>query len=261
MRKSVMILVCGLLIIGMVEISKAATITNGVLTVGVNSDGTINDYSTGIGLTYVNYSGADYTYPGTPFQYYSIGVGDAWASNISGSGDMSASTTTTSSSAYTTGSYSGLAFTQNMTLYGNTLNFSVTLTNSGSSVLNNISYANGFDPDQDAYTYGTYDTMNIKSDGIVTAFGAVSNNPISIIGDGKGSVSSEWDTNPYSIHNDGYGDYTISMLWDIGSLAPGESKTIDFDYSPIATPVPAAVWLLGSGLVGLVGLKKRRGKK
>lgn len=28
-----------------------------------------------------------------------------------------------------------------------------------------------------------------------------------------------------------------------------------------ATPVPAAVWLLGSGLVGLAGLKKRRSKK
>jgi len=33
----------------------------------------------------------------------------------------------------------------------------------------------------------------------------------------------------------------------------------DVDVSPV--PIPGAVWLLGSGIVGLIGLKRRRGMK
>ena len=33
----------------------------------------------------------------------------------------------------------------------------------------------------------------------------------------------------------------------------------DVDVSPV--PIPGAVWLFGSGIVGLIGLKRRRGKK
>jgi hypothetical protein len=31
-----------------------------------------------------------------------------------------------------------------------------------------------------------------------------------------------------------------------------------FDFAPVAVPVPAAAWLFGSGLLGLVGLKRKR---
>lgn len=34
-------------------------------------------------------------------------------------------------------------------------------------------------------------------------------------------------------------------------------KGLDFDFSPTATPVPAAVWLLGSGLAGVVALRRK----
>lgn len=33
--------------------------------------------------------------------------------------------------------------------------------------------------------------------------------------------------------------------------------TIDYTYTPTAVPVPAAIWLLGSGLLGLAGFKRR----
>jgi hypothetical protein len=44
--------------------------------------------------------------------------------------------------------------------------------------------------------------------------------------------------------NDSYGEYASTMLTAQGA-----------DVAPV--PVPAAVWLLGSGLVGLVGLRRR----
>lgn len=56
---------------------------------------------------------------------------------------------------------------------------------------------------------------------------------------------------------DGGGDQT----WGDGS---GDGDHNDFiawtGAKPIATPVPAAVWLLGSGLVGLVGIRRKAKK-
>ena len=43
-------------------------------------------------------------------------------------------------------------------------------------------------------------------------------------------------------------------------LSAGSSATIFNDLVPAAVPVPAAVWLFGSGLVGLFGLARRRAR-
>ncbi len=58
----------------------------------------------------------------------------------------------------------------------------------------------------------------------------------------------------------------ISDLYPTGSWAPGhpaiDGSTVSFTYSfdllltPV--PVPAAVWLFGSGLIGLIGVARRK---
>lgn len=85
----------------------------------------------------------------------------------------------------------------------------------------------------------------------------------------------------------GSGDTSVNFLFNSGGLLPDEgsnffffdtsatnyAKTASFDltgtglgpisgqfaaYSPSAVPVPAAVWLFGSGLLGLIGVARRK---
>lgn len=58
------------------------------------------------------------------------------------------------------------------------------------------------------------------------------------------------------------GLFGFEDLWTDNSRNVGHSYDGDFDDMMVsassAVPLPAAVWLLGSGLLGLIGLKKRR---
>lgn len=257
------VLATGGLIFGMVGMANASIITNGVLTVGINDNGTINDRSEGIGITYTEYPSADFTYPGTPLQYYSIGISGDWGANSSANDDdISISTTTISEmSADTYGSYGDLSFHQNMTLEDERITFSVTFTNLTDQDLNDVAYASGFDPDQDYYTDGDYKTNNTILPGQVTAIGPSSGATISIVGEGTGSISRSWSRSPYYEYDDGNGDNTIAMIWDLGVINAGDSKSIDFSYDLEPVPVPAAIWLLGSGLAFLAGIGGKKSKK
>jgi len=53
------------------------------------------------------------------------------------------------------------------------------------------------------------------------------------------------------------GDLSITGLW-AGMLAADTSVVGSFNLAPSAVPVPAAVWLFGTGLVGLIGAGKRK---
>ncbi len=49
---------------------------------------------------------------------------------------------------------------------------------------------------------------------------------------------------------------TIEVDWRAGS--PGDYIRVLTDFSPAAVPVSAAVWLFGSGLIGLIGIARRK---
>jgi len=59
------------------------------------------------------------------------------------------------------------------------------------------------------------------------------------------------------------GPFTSSASFASGTLGVGGqglvngNVTIDYTYDTTPTPIPAAAWLLGSGLMGLFGLKKK----
>lgn len=60
----------------------------------------------------------------------------------------------------------------------------------------------------------------------------------------------------YSLYGgNGIVDYTATATNGILDL---ESIFIDLDYQSVAAPIPAAVWLFGSGLIGLIGLARRK---
>ena len=51
-------------------------------------------------------------------------------------------------------------------------------------------------------------------------------------------------------------DYRIAFEGQLVTGAPVTGRTLAIDVQPV--PVPAAVWLFGSGLLGLVGVARRR---
>lgn len=73
-----------------------------------------------------------------------------------------------------------------------------------------------------------------------------------------------WSTQQYTfttpVDIKANGIYSLTAF----SVGPGayfwhmDEATLSTNQKPAKTPLPAAVWLFGSGLVGLVGLKKRK---
>ena len=75
-------------------------------------------------------------------------------------------------------------------------------------------------------------------------------NPVTMISFTLTNTSAEWSDSLYSIlTGNGSGWYAAAHVVPAGSSTTG--------YAANAVPIPAAVWLLGSGLIGLVGLRRR----
>jgi hypothetical protein len=162
---------------------------------------------------------------------------------------------------------------------GGTIYFDVKLKNITDSLLTNIAYARGLDPDQDVYAGGGYSTNNsIVNPNLVTGSAPLTDWTIGIFSDSSFShtptIRSSWPYgNPYGLltpRDDGNGDYSINMAWNIGDLAAGATADITFEYriaptkdevvTPPGTGVPDAASTLGLtlGAIGLLGLVRRR---
>jgi len=258
--------------------SASALLQGDHLQVGVsNSGGLIDDaFTAGVNLDPAGggaYTAADFLRPGTPFEFYSIGVGGSSIGTAGYAlGDPFAGVTADTSwgtqlTADTSARWDGLGIYQNawFDTTESTIHFVVTLTNTrrpGSASFTDVAYARGAEPDQDLYTYGTYFTNNSIGSGGVTAVGPFSGWSMTLVdtwGGGNYPVSAPWETDPYLLQtagNDGNGDYTINCAWDLGTIAPGTSKSVSFDYVFAAPGLPAFA-LVGAAPV-LGALIRRR---
>lgn len=284
----------GLLAIVAVQSVNAADVilTGNVLKVGVNNTGGLIDSGFTVGINYSQtgnsvFPSYDFIKPGTPFEFFSVGVNGSWNDQGYNPGNAFGGTTSNTSagsvlSAHTTGITAlGLDITQDLsfTQNGGTIDFTVTFANNNTFALNNVVYARGLDPDQDVFAGGGYPTTNaIPNGNLVTGSAPITDWTIGIFTDSMyahtPSVQAGWDTNPYNLltpRNDGYGDYTINMAWNLGDIAAGASKTVTFQYriaetkgevvDPDGPSVPdsgSTVALLGLAMLSMVGFNLRR---
>lgn len=267
----------------------ADAILNGkYLRVGVNDSGGLIDSRFTVGIDYdktgtSSWTGFDFLKPGTPYEFCSVGYGEKWAQAGYYYGNPLGSTTTNTSSAsvlstHTSGGKFGeLGLTQDLSyaIGSGYIDFSVTLKNLSDASMSNVVYARGLDPDQDVYAGGGFPTTNnIVSGDLVTGSAPVTDWTIGIFSNSAiphvPTVHSYWPNgNPYYLltpWNDGNGDYSINMAWNIGTLGAGQSATIDFQYRIAQTEggvvgVPdsaSTLGLLGLALALLAGYSVRR---
>jgi hypothetical protein len=279
--------------LGLATASAQVILNGNYLRVGVHTSGGLIDDAFTVGISYdqtgtATFPSYDFLRPGAPFEFYSLGYGGSWnAAGYQYGNPFGASTVNTSSgstlSTLTQGSYNDLGFTQSMwfNVGSGTIDFSVTLTNLGLVALSEVVYARGLDPDQDVFAGGGYETTNtIVNPNLVIGSAPITDWTIGIFSDSAYDhatrVLAYWPfADPYwflaNPGNDGYGDYTINMAWNVGTLAAGASATITFQYriaetsgeviNPPTHGVPdgaSTAALLGLGFVALVGLRLRR---
>ncbi len=251
-------------------------LTGTQMTVGVDESGGLIDASFTAGIIPAWRPAVDYLRPGTPFQFYSIGVNNQWdVAGYDPGNNFGASTVNTSAggilSATTTGNFGDLSFTQLLWFGVNdtTIRYAITFENTGTSPLTDVVYAVGVDPDQEEGLIPfLFDTLNSIPDGnTVIATGPnfgdwiriFSNDPLSH----EPSVSFAWDTDPYLLYNtppnDGDGDNTINMAFRIGDMAPGQQVTFGYEIAIGVIPEPRDYALLGGlGLLGFAAYRRFR---
>ena len=324
MKRRILVTLMGALALTLLlsGVGQAFVLDGNILTVGVGPSGGLVDLAAtpafpgdnGQGITFKPVLPGipnDFSAPGTPWEFYSIGVGgtigvrDATkfvtggVANLPGgivkenpsglpltTANNSGGTTlqaTTSGPAFNVDGGS-IIYTQQVTFDTtfNHIHVSADILNNSLVDLHNVVYARGIDPDQDVAIGGGFATINtINPDGSVTAFGTKSGLSITLrdltfpaLGiHGVASISDSspafpWETDPYILVQGGFvdgasfttspRDWSINMAWLIGDLPHGTSVELDFEYEFSFVPVPPAVWLFGSGLLGLGVLRWRR---
>jgi hypothetical protein len=284
-----------IMVLAMVGSAQALVLDGNVLRVGVDQSGGLVDLGASQGITYkpvLPGTSNDFTLPGTPWEFYSIGVnGSSVVGGVTGTAQNPLGLVTvdwsgggTMLTMTTDGAYSLggglLTYTQQVAFdtNSNVMKVSATFYNVGSTLIQNLVYARGMDPDQDVNKFSSFVTNNtILGPGSVQAIGPLTGLYVrmdSLVPGGVASISDStpafpWETDPYNLLAGGLlngalagnpWDYTINMAWAIGDLAPGRSYEVDFTYTFGQVPLPPSVLLLGSGLLGLglVGWRRRK---
>lgn len=279
------------LALGMPAQGAPVTVEGAFIRLGVSNSGALIDHTTTTGIKF-DPSGSgdfstpiDYLTPGTPFAFYSLGVngdfrtagGFDFDNNPFGATTVNLAPEGGSPSILTSGGmFGGLSFTQVLSfdLSSRTIRARLTFTNVSGTALDNVTYAMGFDPDQDI-DYPESEAFD--TDNRVNGQGAAAS--VTAVGPGLGygitlANASGWtdtfagnrigrETDPYILAasgiDDGFEDTELTLGYNLGAFAPSEQKTIGYDYTLFIAevPEPGVLPLMFAGLL-LIGLRRNR---
>ena len=294
-RKSVLLMATLALTLLLAGTGQAFVLSGTNLDVGVSDGGGLVDIPAKQGITFnPGPLPNDFSYPGTPFEFVSISINGAYqTSGVNGASVNPWGLTTTNVSASGTlqanSTMAAYSFNGQKILYSQAVVFDmadkeidVTMKiknlSADGSTLKNVYISRGMDPDQDVLKYGTFETNNVipgKFGSQIMAVGPktglyvdMKDNTFFFAGVPaiSGINGGIWSTDPLFLGAGGLvngalagnpRDYSINMTWFLGDIGYDESRTIDFDYRFGTVPVPPSVWLFGSGLLGLVGLRRK----
>jgi len=228
---------------------------------GGPNKGSIGNGSFPIGLKYdplgkSNYGADDYIRPGTPWEAYGFRINESYYVGGANSSDLTDSNSFPITAIWdkSTPTYSyqicqrgtpALGFTQAHYISYKAepiIRMKMTYTNhTGASVTAKAFRA--VDPDIDVDVYGTYVTNNVRGwptpsvpqTDLVNALGSYSLKPLSLYASGDGythntAIIAGWPQDDPDIwlsgRNDGNGDYSIGIGWNIGTVPNGSTVSI-----------------------------------
>lgn len=215
----------------------------------------------------------DFTLPGSPVDTIVVGFNGTSYAQDERSGRRQISTTTTDIStatllgAQTTGLVGGsLRFTQTITLDPSATYYITTITmeNLGATTATDVRFMRSFDPDQDQYRYGTFNTNNdVLSNptagndlAIAQARGSGSGVSVNLVAFDEDARASNfgfanynaYDSQAYAAPVDLNGasvDQAITLTLNFGNLAAGQSATLTF-YTTLNGSAGANDMLIGT---------------
>ncbi|TXF97932.1 hypothetical protein [Massilia arenae] len=204
---------------------------------------------------------ADFLTPGSPRESFSIKIGSTVHSNQNESFMYPSIPTKVSQSLIkadgkTYGSITavstvnGLEITQVYSVDADDtiINMSVTVKNTTGATINNVKYSRGIDPDVDSplgttSTNNTQGTTGVSNNDLVLSEGPISHRIIGFYTNDpmahNTSVTRSWSLDPddaLSGKNDGVGDNTINIGFNLGNIPAGQSKSFNFAYVFVASP-------------------------
>jgi hypothetical protein len=200
--------------------------------------------------------------------------------------DASASSTGMGT-AIVSGGTSGLNFSQTISIpSANQLAVAVTLTNNTGHALDHVQWGVGIDPDQDSLTHGDPSTINtiagLGNDAAVSATGLFSGYTVTLENTtpdsgfnaaafiNSGNCCDAVNPADALAANQGVGfntvsDSSISLAYDLGTIAAGETASFSYAYNmsvvPVTPPIPEpetyAMLLAGLGVIGFMARRRR----
>lgn len=255
--------------------------------------GTANFYPGGIAN--------DYLTPGTPHEGFSVNSDQTGFIQNDNTGYQSfgpfgspslltgAAANGYANAASWTGSNDQMSITHSYFFNPNDERILVKTTITANQDLTNLAFARSEDPDPDVNRFGSYDTNNQRGNSLYGAtdfVGSAGANTGLTIGllNGSGntythntvvdySCCSNIDPNlvlfgdPSSAGDVSFGDYSINMAWEIGSLTKGSSATLQYYYvfgdkiDTVGTPPvpePETYALMFAGLATVLAIRRRK---
>lgn len=238
------------------------------------------DISVATGLSYL---GVEFVNIDTRAAWWTFGNSTGYTTAAYGSNPLLSTTYGAGPAATTTLAFGTLSFFQTASIVSsNQLAVTASFTNNSASTLKGMYYGVGFDPDQGGHLRNaTSNTVNAQGPGasvtavrdngrlnyFVTLANTTSASAHAIeayvnLGNCCGVVDpqSVITTAGSQLGFQSYADDSISLAYELGDIAPGQTVSVGYSYTFATTPVPEpesyALFLAGLGLMGLIARRR-----